>query len=385
MPLKIALLKNTFHSGGGLEKYCLRLLSAFERRGHSVTILTSSSRKDIPVTQVCSRLQPSALGLLWFDLHCRRYLKRNPHDIIFGFDRHFLPLTHYRAGNGCHAAYLARRSKGSSWLKKVSLTLNPLHLLTLLSERSTFERSPPLSIICNSRLVRQELFYYYPKIPIDRLVVIHNGVEWEEYEPHFEHKITSHTSSSQPNLLFIGHEWERKGLDRLLNALSLLKEVPFHLTAVGREKNPERYHRLAEKFNLGSKVTFVPTAQSPIHYYKIASIAIIPSLYDPFANVTLEALAMGLFVITTSANGGSEAIISGFNGIILDENASSEDLANAIASGIRRVKDPSLPFAIRNSIKNFDFSKKLQEFITLVEEDGERLSPSQNRMDLALE
>jgi UDP-glucose:(heptosyl)LPS alpha-1,3-glucosyltransferase len=213
------------------------------------------------------------------------------------------------------------------------------------------------------------------------VAVIHNGVEWNDYEVHFQQKRASLRGlSSPPRLLFIGHEWERKGLKRLLHALSFIRGEPFHLTAVGRERHPERFERCAAQLQLLSRVTFVPTAQSPLSYYREANIAVIPSLYDPFANVTLEALAMGLFVITTTANGGSEAISSGVNGIVLDENASNEDLARAIASALCRVKDPALPVAIRNSVSDFDFSKKLKEFVTLVEADAELSCPFQDTM-----
>ena len=306
--------------------------------------------------------------MVWFDYHCRRYLQKHPFDIVFGFDRHFLPLTHYRAGNGCHAAFLARRSAEASLLKRLSLCLNPLHLMTRLSEHITFERSPPLAIICNSHLVEREILHFYPKTPPQRITVIHNGVEWEDLDRHFREKMEApRSASTPPHLLFIGHEWERKGLDRLLKALSLIHDRPFYLTAVGRERHADRFERLAKELGIGQRVTLIPTSQPPFHFYRSANIAIIPSRYDPFANVTLEALAMGLFVITTKANGGSEVITSGYNGIVLEEEASEVDLSLAIASALPMACDPALPVAIRESVKEFDFSKKLNEYVGLIE------------------
>jgi UDP-glucose:(heptosyl)LPS alpha-1,3-glucosyltransferase len=367
-PLRIAFLKNTFHASGGLEKYCLKLYEALCQRGHRVAILTASCSPDAPCTKICSRLRLSALNVLWFDFHCRQYLKSHPHDVVFGFDRHLLPLTLYRAGNGCHAAYLARRAKESSLLKRVSFSINPLHRITLLSEKYTFERHPPLFIICNSHLVAHEIYQYYPRTPHSRVVVIHNGVEWTGFAPHFQQKLNSpHDPNGPRKLLFIGHEWERKGLDRLLYALGSIREVSFHLTAVGRERNPDRFATLARNLHLEDKVTFIPTAQSALPYYKEADIAVIPSRYDPFANVTVEALAMGLFVVTTAANGGSEIITQNVNGIVLSEDAAAAKMGQAIASACRMTRDPALPEAIRESVKKFDFSHQLEGYLSLIE------------------
>ena len=362
-PLRIALLKNSFHAAGGLEKYCARLCEALQQRGHEVVILSTAPHASLPVVPVCRRFRPSALNLLWFDLCCRRYLKDHPQDVVFGFDRHLLPLTHYRAGNGCHAAYLARRSRECGTGKRLSFVLNPLHWLTRLTEKKTFEDHPPKAIICNSSLVRDELFSFYPKTPKDRVIVVHNGVEWQESGLRFREKMAAFPHAL-PQLLFIGHEWERKGLDRLLRALALIRSAPFHLTAVGRERRPARFLSMVQDLSLESKVTLIPIAQDSKPWYRRADIMVIPSRYDPFANVTLEALAMGLFVVTTRANGGSEAISSGESGIVLDEEASDEVLSQAILQALRLAKDPA---AIRKSVKDFDFSNKLQTLVAIVE------------------
>lgn len=361
------MLKSTLHAGGGLEKYTLRLYKALQDRGHEVSILSTHAAP--PATPICRRLKLSFLNLLWFDYHCRVYLKKHPHDIVLGLDRHFLPLTHYRAGNGCHAAYLERRKKHSSFVRRLLLAINPLHIFTRLSEHKTFENPSQAIIICNSHLVRQEILSFYPNTSPERVLVIHNGVEWGEYEPHFQQKLLAPRSlSSPPHLLFVGHEWKRKGLDILLSALSLLRDQQFILTAIGKERNPSYFCRLAQKFGIANKVRLYPTAQNPIPFYQSANIAILPSRYDPFANVTLEAMAMGLYVITTTANGGAEAVTNYINGHVLDEDASSEVLAQAIFSAFSIVKDPVRPQLIRDSIRHYDLPLKLQQFISVLED-----------------
>lgn len=350
--LRIAILKREIHAGGGLEKYFRRIYGALVSRGHKVTVLSMEESKDVSAIKLGRKTPFSFLNMILFDYKARKWLSHNPQDVVLGLDRHFLPLTHYRAGNGCHAAFLERRKKESSWLKRLLLACNPLHIATLISEKRTFE-SETTKIVCNSNLVRNEIQRFYPKAHPQNIFVIHNGVEWQELEKPFRERRTT----PFPHILFVGHEWQRKGLDRLLEALKFVKE-PFFLTALGKERAPQKFSALVQKYELEGKVKLISQPQNPIPFYQEASIMVIPSRYDPFANVTLEALAMGLFVITTKANGGAE-VLTPETGIVLEENATAEEFAFALESALRDPKDNLL---IRESVKSFDFSKKLGEF-----------------------
>lgn len=361
--LQIALLKSSFHLKGGLEKYCFRIANALRQQGHTVSILTSSpsSKKD-NVIQICSSVKPSALQLLWFDWNSRRYLKRHSYDIVFGFDRHFLPLTHYRAGNGCHAAYLERRKKRASFIKRLSFYCNPLHLLTTLSERFLFERHPPRVIICNSQLVKREILQFYPATPEERLHVVHNGVEWFDYEESF----FTRQKATIPRILFIGHEWRRKGLELALGALSRITDHDFRMVVVGKERDPSRFIKIAREYELSHKIEFHPTPQPSLPFYQASDIALLPSLYDPFANATVEALAMGLYVITTVSNGGSEVIIEGKNGSVIDHDP--EECAKKLLYAFNRIKEEGCQDWIRESVRQYDFSNQLKKIVSLAEE-----------------
>ena len=64
--------------------------------------------------------------------------------------------------------------------------------------------------------------------------------------------------------------------------------------------------------------------------YAAADIFILPTLYDPFSNASLEALAAGLPVITTRANGLSEVIENGVHGSVVDDSRDLRALVDAI-------------------------------------------------------
>lgn len=365
------------HKQGGLEKYLDRLARLYVSEGHRVTVLTSTSFDVQPSTPytVVSLLKPlscSWLHMIIFDFQVRRYLARNKGDVIFGFDRHFLPLTHYRAGNGCHRAYLAVRSKGMNIFQKILLWANPLHWITLLSERKTL-LNPNTKIICNSYMVQKEFCFYYPSIKRENLTVIHNGVEWNEFEKPFQERLFARNSYCQerqidpliPHILFIGNEWKRKGVEPLLKGLALVKE-PFFCTIVGKEKNFRFFYYLAQSLGLEKKIDFIPQHEKALVWYQRTDIAAILSSYDPFANVTTEALAMGLFVVSSSSNGGSEVLNQGTNGLVLD-TLDPSSVKNAFEEAISYLTSrPNYKELIRNSAHAFDFKITLQTYRDII-------------------
>lgn len=394
----IAFVKQTFKLQGGLEKYCFELSRFFSKRGYTVSILTSSYDKVkgesfsksfftthgmhegvrlIIFSLPLSFLKLSFIQLLLFDAYTRVWKRKNPDVLLFGFDRHFIPLSFYRAGNGCHRAYLERRKGEASWLKKITLKLNPLHWCTLLSEKKTYE-SPVTQVVCNSNLVRSEILKYYPKADPKRIHVIHNGVDWMRVQPLFEEAIHLPQKSKRDwgisedalHIVMVGHEWFRKGADILLEAIPFvvkaIPQVPLYITIAGKERNPAQFQKRVEKLGIAHFVQFIPKQVASNHLFQSANIAVVPSRYDPFANVTLEALAMGLWTVTSSENGGSEVIDDSIGYVAKELKA--EEIAQGIIIGIQKLLSLEVTkVSIREKARMYDFSYKLDEYIQLLE------------------
>ncbi len=340
----IAILKRDAQRSGGVEKHTKRIIAAFEERGHSVTLVAPPKIKSFTRS---GKLEE-------FDRYCEQFLKENPHDIVLGMDRTRHP-THMRAGNGVHAAYLEYRKQAEGWLGALSFALSPFHRHLLAIERDSLIGPQLQKVIVNSSMVKDELLNFYSVDP-SKITVLYNGVQWKESAADFA-AWPQHKQTSSYEFLFVGHNFERKGLSQLLHALARLKERDFHLTVIGSDKNQEAFEALAQKLDLS--VTFAGHAD-PLPYYQRADSLVIPSLYDPFANVTVEALAMGLFVITSPRNGGKE-ILTPQTGIICE----NEDLSSALAIAMERPKTWDRSVAIRASVEHLDFSGQLARFCEL--------------------
>ena len=373
--MKIALLKSQLGNRGGLEKYALRIASSLIAKNAEVTLLTTQNSfqnlpEQISVQSFPSSSLPSFLRLENFDRHASSWLDLNKMDVIYGLDRN-RTQTHLRLGNGIHAAFLKSRKLSEGNLKYAICQINPLHRTILSMEKTALENPILQKVFVNSHMVKKELLEHYATPP-EKIEVVHNGVEWEEMEGPFKSweeeraKWTNHyqLKSSGLHLLFIGNGYRRKGLDLLLKALSLWKTRDFSLSVIGKDKEIKRYQKMRDELALQQKVHFFGAQEKILPFYQMADALIIPSFYDPFANVTLEALSLGLFVVSSKSNGGSE-ILTPQTGAIIDDLLSIE----SILSSLDRIvpKTMKTASAIRSCISHLDFSKQL---IPLVNFDG---------------
>lgn len=362
----IIFLKSLLGARGGLEKYTLRLAKAFAEKGLKVAIYTTSSKKrplpkeaDIDIFSLYEEGFFSFLNVLKFNKAVNKMLKLHPSKIVFGLDRNTFQ-THYRAGNGVHAAYLERRKQTEGFFKKISFFLNPLHKIILKFEKKTFEDPRIQTIFTNSNLVKEEILYYYNVKP-ERISVVHNGVEWNELKDHFDQQ--SFNLKDPIKLLFVGHGYKRKGLDLLLLALSKLKK-DFSLSIVGKDKKINEYKNLTKKLNISDKVTFFGQQKDIIPFYQKHDALVFPTTYDPFANVTLEALAMGLYVLTSTNNGASE-ILPKESGIIVKNIYDQQELINSLEKLCEQRKTKSSAEAIRQSVAHLEFENQLNKIINI--------------------
>ncbi len=375
---KVAFIKRDFHVSGGLEKVTHHLLKAFLDKGANLSFFTASSATPPCPTYTYrpNKLLPKFLQvgqINAFDQWAKEKLSASSFDIIFSMDRGSIQ-THHRAGNGVHAAYLDLRSFLEGPLRKVSFALNPLHRLHLKLEKLTFESETTQAIIVNSALVKKQILSYY-KTPPSKIHIIHNGVEWKEVEEEFNDSMVHrkkylHNLGLNPSVfhfLFVGHNFERKGLKTLLQALPLVSKGSnqnFHLSVVGSDKKLPFYQSLTRKLKLENQVSFFGAVPTSKPFFLASDALIIPSIYDPFANVTVEALALGLFVISSKMNGGHE-VLQSHSGITLENSQNPEELASALEKALDHPKELLRARAIRDSIAHLDYSLQLEKICQL--------------------
>ncbi len=219
----------------------------------------------------------------------------------------------FRAGDGVHRAWLERREKfGTAW-QKISRALNGKNRDLLRLEESLLGKGGAARVIANSRMVADEItrIYGYPPGRID---VVYNGVPIAGFAPNAERRAGQRAAlglkATDVALLFVGSGWERKGLRFAIDAIEASGNPRLRLFVAGRGNQPRYKSRFAQ---------FLGVVRDLAAVYAAADIFILPTIYDPFSNASLEALAAGLPVITTRANGVSEVIENGVHGSVVED------------------------------------------------------------------
>ena len=316
------------------------MAKVLEAKGHDVSVFSAGSWPDnFSVYKIRTPGKPSFLSNILFAINSRAALKKESFDCILSFERTFYQDI-YRAGDGCHREWLGKRGRVESIFKKISFGLNPHHIVLLNLEKRCLLNSR--AIIANSIMVKNDIIKHYA-IPGKKIHVIYNGVDLLRFRPvEREKKIAGknlfNIKKQERVILFAGGDFRRKGLPALLKAFSLLNEKNARLVVAGKRPNV-KYLSMAKKLGIEKKVTFTGPVREIEKLYSISDVFVLPTIYDPFSNATIEAMASGLPVITTAYNGASELIENGVHGFVIDDPSDSDSFAEKISSALFYAED----------------------------------------------
>jgi UDP-glucose:(heptosyl)LPS alpha-1,3-glucosyltransferase len=322
--LRLAIVRQRYNPFGGAERFVARSLPALERAGTEVTLITRKA--DGWGARRVLRANPFHLGNLWRDRSfaraARNAWRREAFDIVQSHER--IPgCDVYRAGDGVHRRWLEIRRSKAALLERLGMALNPYHRYVCAAEREMFEHPRLRAVICNSRMVRDEIRRTF-RIAPEKLHVIYNGVDLEHFHPRERERLRGAARAElgcQPRdtvFLHVGSGFARKGLDAAIDALAAAGNEAFWLVVAGRDRDLEKFRQRAKAGGVAKRVHFLGGREDVRPLYAAADCFILASRYDPFPNTALEALAMGLPAIVSSRCGAAEVIEAGINGWVCE-------------------------------------------------------------------
>jgi UDP-glucose:(heptosyl)LPS alpha-1,3-glucosyltransferase len=364
--LSIVFVRRGYSPTGGAEAYLKRLARGVTKAGHDVQLVSTNDWPDVewPFGLITHLRSKSPIG---FASELERIRTEFRCDVLFSLERVW-SCDIYRAGDGVHRAWLDRREKFELPLKRFVRSLGSKHQDLLRLEKSLFSDGNAVRVIAASQMVKDEIVNLYRYSP-GKIDIVRNGVPLEKFrfDPELREKSREELNlkPDQTALLFTGSGWERKGLLFAIEAAALCGDRKMRLLVAGRG-NARLYKTKSLRFWREEPVHFLGEVADMLPVYAAADIFILPTIYDPFSNACLEALACGLPVITTRSNGFSEIIENGVHGSIVDHPG---DLL-ALRDAIRLWSDPSRRAAARSTntqlAAQFDISRNIDETLAIL-------------------
>jgi UDP-glucose:(heptosyl)LPS alpha-1,3-glucosyltransferase len=355
--VKILIVARPFVFHGGVERATAGLVTALAAHGYDVHVLSPPGQR--PIAGVVHHVLPlpplpSAVRVLALAALARVVVAGGGWDVVQSHER-TLRQDIYRAGEGCHRAYL--ESIGAARGRR-----SLFHRVVLGLERRVFATTP--HIVAISRRGAAEIAGLYG-VAGERLSIVYNGVDLERFHPRNRHverraaRAEIGVAADAWTLLFVGSGFERKGLATAVDALAVLSDRSSRLIVVGKG-SIRSFRDRAVRLGVDRRITWLGPRPDIERWYAAADVVVLPSRYEPFGNVHLEALASGVPVVASAAAGGAEAIVDGGSGAVVDPRD-----AGAVATALGRLRERSpaeLAEAARRAAEPFTFAAQVAGF-----------------------
>jgi UDP-glucose:(heptosyl)LPS alpha-1,3-glucosyltransferase len=261
-----------------------------------------------------------------------------------------------------NAVSLDEKKRAGNW----RWLLNPIHLWVALRDRFMIGGRRYRRYVAVSPRVAGELEAYY-KVPRNLISVIPNGIDLSKFNPDPAMRNVIRDEFGIPHdarlLLFVGHEFARKGLAYAVEALKQLDD-DVCLLVVGSD-NPAPYRRLLP--DADKRLFFAGARKDLPAFYQTADAFVLPTAYETFSLVCMEALASGVPVLATRVGGIEDYLEDGVNGYGIERDAAD------IAARVRSVLGDPAKLAVlkggaRATAERFDWNTVAARYAALLKE-----------------
>lgn len=359
--MKIGLIRRGYSKSGGAEAYLKRFGAAAVAAGHAATLFTSREwpSAEWPHGEI-KRVKHGGTPLE-FALALSASPALQECEVLFSLER-VLKCDCYRAGDGVHAVWLRRKQESLPAWRRFFARQRTKDYELLQLEETLFRGEGAEQVIANSRMVRDEIVEGFG-YPADRIHVVYNGVPAaldEEASARARHEVRQELGLGPRDFvaLFAGSGWSRKGLRHAIGAMDEAA-ISRPLLLVAGKGRPGQMPR-------SSRVRYLGTTAGIARHLAAADVFILPTIYDPFSNACLEAVAAGLPIITTRFNGCAEIIAPGEEGDIVDDPRDTLRLAKALEAWAPPERRAEVRPKLRALGAQFTIERNLQETLAVL-------------------
>ena len=316
-PFSLAFIAHEVHRRGGMERAAAEVLSRIARQIPVTVIARDCELGDVPVKwmPIYSPSRPSVVRTWAFARAARVAERRAGCTITNSIGGAALDADVITA-QFCHAAFTARFGgiRGGAGIRAAYQRLAQAHFTS--EERHAYGAPRLKRVIAVSHGTARELREFY-HVPEEKIVVVPNGVDPKVFRPApdaaTKRALRLHLGLPLDDFLclFVGGDWERKGVRDAIAAVAGLPETKLVILGRGDHAGMQAQAAL---LGASRQVVFPGPTIAPQDFYAACDVFVFPSRYEAFSLVTLEAAASGLPIIAHSINGTEELVRDGING-----------------------------------------------------------------------
>ena len=365
----LAFTAQAVHRRGGQERAAAEVLSRIARRVPVTVIAQECDLDDATVTWLPVHVarRPSVLRT-WAFAHAARAAERRAQCTIMNSIGAAALDADVITAQFCQAAFTARFGglRGGSGLRAVYQRYAQSRFTA--DERRAYASSRLARVIAVSEGTSRELQEHY-HVPPERIAVIPNGVDGSVFRPAADAaaKRALRERLALPAsafiALFVGGDWERKGVRDAIAAIAGVRDVSLAVLGAGDVAGMRAF---AARQGAGDRVIFPGPSRAPQDWYAACDAFVFPSRYEAFSLVTLEAAAAGLPIVAHAINGTEELVRNGVNGWLVPSGA------DALREKIELLRDDSarrawMSAAAVESSRRYDWDRIADEQFAVFE------------------
>jgi len=339
---------NYYPSSGGIVSYVYNVSKKLIASGHDPTVVCAHLKKTLPKYEIHENiniirhpyyrihgLPIDILALIYFELRLEKFLNKNANDSDIIWSNFFLEaFASCKAFRNKIPMIFIIHAVASKMIKLYNMYpnadvflksyVNSLYLQYLLMEKKAIKESE--KIVTLSKMRAREICDYY-NLDKDKVIVIPPGINLEKFYPS-KKDINLLKELNIPNnckiILTVCRLSFEKNIETLIKAFKKISKENLFLIIVGKGDQKRYLEKLVKKLNLSKKVIFTGERKDIERFYSIADLFVLPSTYEGFGLVYLEAMASGVPCIALKPDypniiiGSSEVIDDGVTGLLAD-------------------------------------------------------------------
>ncbi|WP_295617182.1 glycosyltransferase family 4 protein [Chamaesiphon sp. GL140_3_metabinner_50] len=370
--MKICIVTHCVIRGDGQGRVNYEVVREALRQGHHLTLVASAISPELAqhpqvtwVPIVVKQISTALLRNVVFSLKSSAWLRQHQaeFDVVkvngaIASGRSDLNAVHF-----VHSSWL--KSPFHVWHQRRDLYGAYQWLYTALNaywEKAAFDRAK--LVVAVSEKVKREILAL--GIPAERIEVITNGVDLEEFSPARVDRRELGLPEDVLLALFVGDlRVPRKNLDTVLHALVNVPQL--HLAIAGAADGRNFYPQLAQKLGVSDRVHFLGFRSDVADLMRSADLFVFPSRYEACSLVLLEAMASQLPLITATSAGGAE-IMTPECGFVLDDPDEVDTLSSAMNHLVKPEARHQMGKAARSIAERSSWTQMARRYLEMFEE-----------------